>query len=446
MEETDWGGQRPTAHTAPRRVAFLSVHTSPLAQAGTGDGGGMNVALDMLGRRLVAAGMDVHVFTRAPGRDVPPTVDSGGVAVHHLPAGPPTLGKSQLASHLCAFYLAFAAHPAARGLDLVHGHYWMSGWIGRQASRRLGLPFVQTFHTLARAKNAALAPGDQPESPLRLAAEERVVAAADALVAATPAEAALLRDAYRAQRGQVHVVEPGVDRTVFHPDTDDREATREALGGGRIILFVGRLQPLKAPDVAVRALAALDRLLPDDGIPTRLVVVGGASGPTGRRAGPAALRRLAAELGVADRVAFLAPRAHAQLASLYRAADTVIMPSRSESFGLVALEAQACGTPVVASSVGGLQHVLGPIEGEPGGGTLVSDHEAGAFASALVPYLLSPEARRAAGAAGQRRADRLTWERTAARTMAVYRRIFERSAAGRGTVPAAAPGQTSRGA
>lgn len=428
------GDHRPSDRAGPARVGLLSVHTSPLEQPGTGDSGGMNVYLTALARRLVARGTDVHVFTRATGGDLPPTVvTDDGVAVHHLPAGPPRAAKTDLASHLCAFYLGFAAHPAVPGLDLVHGHYWMSGWVGRQARKRLGLPLVQSFHTLARAKNARLAPGDVPEPPLRIAAEDRIVAAADAILAPTPSEAALLRGHYAGRPGAVHVVAPGVDLDVFTP-RGDRHAARQALGGGRIVLFVGRLQPLKGPDLAVRALAALDPLLPDDGVPTRLVVVGGPSGAAAGAVDPPALRRLAAALGVADRVAFLAPRRQADLAVLYRAADAVVMPSHSESFGLVALEAQASGTPVVAAAVGGLVHVVPPGSG----GALVAGHDPADYARALVPYLVDGRARAAAGAAGRRLAERFSWDRTVADTVAVYERVL--------TAPLAAAGTGSCGA
>jgi len=422
---SDRAGPRDHGRPAsPARVGLLSVHTSPLEQPGSGDSGGMNVYLTAVARRLVARGTDVHVFTRAGGADLPPTVTTAdGVAVHHLAAGPPGVPKADLASHLCAFYLGFAAHPATRGLDLVHGHYWMSGWVGRQARRRLGLPLVQSFHTLAREKNERLAPGDIRESALRVAAEDRIVAAADAVLAPTAAEAALLRTRYPGRPGAVQVVAPGVDLDVFRP-TQDRHAERQALGGGRIVLFVGRLQPLKAPDVAVRALAALDRFLPDDGVPTRLVVVGGASGDTGDVVDPAALRRLASSLGVGDRVAFLAPRRQDELAALYRAADVVIMPSHSESFGLVALEAQASGTPVVAAAVGGLVHVLGGPAPVTGGGTLVEGHDPVDYAAALAPYLTDARIRARAAVAGRRLAEGFSWDRTADATLGVYARVL----------------------
>jgi D-inositol-3-phosphate glycosyltransferase len=385
----------------------------------------MNVYLSELAGRLVARGREVHVFTRAAGGDLPPTVITpDGVAVHHLPAGPPGAAKGDLATHLCAFYLGFAAHPATAGLDVVHGHYWMSGWVGRQARRRLGLPLVQSFHTLGRAKNDALATGDVPEPALRLAAEDRIAADADAIVAATTTEAQYLRARYGARPDALHVIEPGVDLEVFSP-SPTRHSEREALGGGRLVLFVGRLQPLKGPDIAVRTLAALEALLPDDGIPTRLVIVGGPSGGGSGVSDPASLRRLAASLGVEQRIAFLAPRRQPELAALYRAADAVLMPSHSESFGLVALEAQATGTPVVAAAVGGLPHVIG----DAGGGTLVEGHDPAAFAAALLPYLVDARVRADAGAAARRRALRFSWERTADHTLDVYADVLARSTA-----------------
>jgi D-inositol-3-phosphate glycosyltransferase len=413
-----WGDARPSDRAGPvRRVGLLSVHTSPLEQPGTGDSGGMNVYLTSLARHLERRGIAVDIFTRAAGADLPPTVQvSDGVAVHHIAAGPGGATKAELASHLCAFYLSLVSHPRVAELDVVHGHYWMSGWVGRHLRRRLGIPLVQSFHTLARVKNAALAPGDRPEPALRVAAEARVVADADAVIAGSDHERIALEQHYGAPGSRVHVVHPGVDLAVFD-DRADRNRARQALGGGRIILFVGRLQPLKAPDVAVRTLAALDQLLPADGLPTRLVLVGGPSGPAADGVHPDALRRLAEQLGIADRVAILAPRPQVELAALYRAADVVIVPSHSESFGLVALEAQACGTPVVAADVGGLRSIVGA------GGTLVGSHEPADFAAAIAPFLLDPAVRAAAGAAARETALGFSWDVTADQTVDVYQAV-----------------------
>jgi len=418
----------PRPDGAVRRVGLISVHTTPLAQPGVGDSGGMNVAVAALARELVARGVAVDVFTRATSADLPATVTTPeGIVVHHLAVGPPTMAKDDLASHLCAFYLALAAHPRIADLDVVHAHYWMSGWVARKLRDRLGIPFVQTFHTLARAKNDSLAPGDVPEPALRLAAEERIVADADAILAPTPAEAALLRRAYGAAASRVHIAPLGVDLDLFGPE-GDRDAARRSLGGGRIVLFAGRLQPLKGPDVAVRTLAALDRHLPDDGVPARLIVVGGPSGSGFGTVDPPRLAALADELGVGDRLALLAPRPQAELAALYRAADAVLMPSRSESFGLVALEAQACATPVVAAAVGGLRAVVGP-----GAGTLVEGYDPEDYAAALAPYLTDPDTRQAAGAAGAAFAEAHSWQRAADAALTVYDTVASEAAGGLAT-------------
>ena len=427
MSDTRRGGdsalRASAGDTALRRVGMVAVHTSPLAQAGSGDAGGLNVYVDNVARRHAARGGQVEVFTRRPSADVPARVPvADGLTVHHIDAGPPDADKSQLASHLCAFYLGLADHPAVQDLQLLHAHYWMSGWVGLRARRRLGLPLVQTFHTLGTVKNAQLAPGDSPEPALRLAAESRIAVQADAIIAPTPAESHVLRQ--RMGATSVHVVEPGVDLDTFNVHAG-RSWTADLMGGGRdtrIILFVGRLQPLKAPDTAVRALAAVQAMRAADAPQVRLVVVGGPSGDAGTS--PESLRALAAELGVGDQVAVLAPRSHEQLAALYRAADVVLMPSHSESFGLVALEAQACGTPVVASDVGGLRHVLGTLDGQPGGGTLVADHHPDAFAKALLPYLEDPQRRAAAVEDGLARAERFSWSATVDRTVAAYQAVL----------------------
>jgi D-inositol-3-phosphate glycosyltransferase len=397
----------------------LSVHTSPLEQPGGGDSGGMTVYLLSLARQMSAAGIETDIFTRAASAGLPSSVTLGeGLRVHHMESVPPGLGKHDLVSYLGAFYLAFAAHPATAALELVHGHYWMGGWVGRHAQRRLGLPLVQSFHTLARAKNQGLPPGDVPEPALRLAAEDRVAADADAVIASSPAEAALLRARYATRPGRVHLVEPGVDLDLFRPP-DDRQRTRETLGGGPLVLFVGRLQPLKGPDLAVRTLAELDRRLPRDGRYARMILVGGVSANGSGTVDPPALRRLARDLGVADRVTLLAPRPQPELAGLYRAADAVLIPSYSEAYGLVALEAQACGTPVVAAAVGGLPYALAD-----GGGTVVDSHDPVAFATALLPFLTDARTRAAAAGAARRRALRASWERTAQRVLSVYRAVL----------------------
>lgn len=420
----DAADSRPSDRAGPspvRRVGLVSVHTSPLTQPGTGDSGGMNVYIDSVARQLARRGVGVDIFTRAVSLDLPPTVTTAdGVNVHHLQAGPPGSRKQDLATHLCAFSFALNAHPAFHKVDVLHGHYWFSGWVGRRLAGRRGIPLVQSFHTLAREKNAALTLGEEAEPMLRITAEERIIRDCDAVIAPTPHEARLLQQGYDARPSAVRIIPPGVDLQVFSPD-GDRHADRQALGGGRLLLYVGRLQPLKSPDVAVKTLAALDGMLPDDGIPTRLIICGGASGNGEGRSDAPALQRLAERLGIADRVAFLSPRPQRELAALYRAADVVLMPSRSESFGLVALEAQACGTPVVAADVGGLREAVTV------GGTLVAGHDPIDFARAALAYLVDAHLRATTSKEAARWAQGFGWERTAAATLALYAELVTRS-------------------
>ncbi|MBW3619860.1 MAG: glycosyltransferase [Actinobacteria bacterium] len=400
-----------------RRVALLSVHTSPLDQPGTGDGGGLNVSVLEVARRLAARGVAVDVFTRATDPARPPSVTvAPGLVVHHVVAGPVApLPKEQVASHLCAFALALQRHPTAGTADVVHAHYWLSGWVGRRVAERWRVPFVQTFHTFGMLKNATLAPGDLPESPLRLVAEQRIAAAADRVLALTCGEARLLHRRFGLSGARISVVPAGVDLDRFHPaaEPDDAAVVARLVPGvdGPLLLFVGRLQPLKGPDVAIRTLAEVRATGVAD---ARLLVVGGTSGSGAGRSGPDELRTLAEELGVGDAVAIADAQPQAVLAALYRAAAVVLVPSRTETFGLVALEAQACGTPVVASRVGGLEAVVGD------GGTLVPGHDPAAHAEAVLRYLRDPGVRSEASAAGVRHAVLSSWDHTVERLLAVY--------------------------
>ena len=408
-------GQLVPASGAVRRVAVLSVHSSPLAPPGVGDSGGMNVTVRAQASELARAGVASDLYTRATSPDDPPVVEvEPGVRLLHLPAGPlEPIPKQVLPRYLCAYLCSLLRAGERHGpYDLLHSHYWLSGWVARLARERWETPVVHSFHTLGRVKNLSLADGDQPEPPTRLAGEERVAAAADCLLAPTPVEARQLVELYGASPAKVRVVPHGVDRARFSPG--DQAAARAALGVGRrrLLAFVGRLQPLKAPDLAVLALAELTARRPD--LDAGLLVVGGASGNGGGE--PARLQRLAAEHGVADRVRLLDPQPHDRLATVYRAADLVLMPSWSESFGLVALEAQACGTPVVAAGVGGLAHAVG--DGTTG--VLVGGRDPAAWAATVAGLLSNSRRRAAMGAAAARFAGAHGWDRTAARLLAVY--------------------------
>ncbi|TDD84636.1 D-inositol-3-phosphate glycosyltransferase [Actinomadura darangshiensis] len=408
------------------RVATISVHTSPLDQPGTGDAGGMNVYIVEVAKRLAARGVEVDIFTRATSRALPPVVElAPGVLVRNVVAGPfEELDKAELSRHLCGFtsgvLRAEAAHDPGH-YDLLHTHYWLSGQAGWAVKQRWGVPLVHSMHTMAKVKNAALADDDKPEPAERVLGEEQVVASADRLVANTGKEARELAGLYDADPARVTAVSPGVDLSRFRPEPGlvphRTGPARSRLGLPRdayVLLFVGRIQPLKAPDVLLRAVA---RMLADDpALRSKLVVavVGGPSGSGLCR--PEGLQLLAAQLGISDVMRFEPPAPQDELADWYRAADVTVVPSHSESFGLVAVESQACGTPVVASRVGGLCTAV--ADGDSG--ILVSGHDPADYAAVLRRLQAEPalHARLARGAV--RHADAFGWDATVDRLLDVY--------------------------
>ncbi len=404
-----------------RRLAMISLHTSPLDQPGTGDAGGMNVYVIELARRLVRRGLEVDIFTRATSSALDPVHLTEGITVRHIHAGPfEGLTKQELPAQLCVFarevLRAEASQPVGH-YDAVHSHYWLSGQVGALARDRWGVPLIHSMHTMAKVKNAALAVGDSPEPAARLIGEEQVVEAADVLLANTDLEAKQLIELYDADPGRVDVVHPGVDLDVFRPIP--MAAARAALGlpvDADVLLFAGRIQPLKAPDVLLRAVAELLVRRPERRANLVVPIVGGPSGSGLEH--PTALVDLAAELGLSDIVRFIPPVAQAELAQWYSAATAVAVPSYNESFGLVAVEAQAAGTPVVAAAVGGLTTVVR----DERSGLLVEGHEPGVWATALARLLDDPglRDRLATGALAQARL--FSWDVTAERTLEVYER------------------------
>jgi D-inositol-3-phosphate glycosyltransferase len=405
-----------------RRLAMVSLHTSPLDQPGTGDAGGMNVYVLELSKRLARQGIEVDIFTRATSSSLAPVVEAcDGVQVHHIHAGPfEGLTKVELPGQLCVFarevLRAEAAHPVGH-YDAVHSHYWLSGQVGALARDRWGVPLVHSMHTMAKVKNDALAAGDTPEPAARIIGEEQVVEAADMLVANTDLEAKQLINLYDADPSRVEVVHPGVDLAVFRPH--DKATVRAELGlppDAAVLLFAGRIQPLKAPDVLLRAVAELLAQTPS--LRSRLVVpvVGGPSG-TGLEH-PESLAQLSSELGLDDVVRFVPPVAQDELARWCAAATLVAVPSYNESFGLVAAEAQATGTPVVAAAVGGLTTVV--RDGHSG--LLVDGHEPRAWADALRRVVEDDALRLRLQAGALEQARQFSWERTADRMLEVYER------------------------
>ncbi len=405
----------------PRRIAVLSVHTSPLHQPGTGDAGGMNVYIVELATRLAEIGIEVEIFTRATNGALPPVVRlAPGVLVRHVDAGPyEGLAKEDLPAQLCAFTHGVMQAEASQRpgyYDLVHSHYWLSGHVGWLAAERWRVPLVHTMHTMAKVKNASLAKGDTPEPAARVIGETQIVQAADRLIANTEGEAEELVRHYAAPREKVAVVHPGVNLGRFRP-ADGRAAARARLGlpqDAIVPLFAGRIQPLKAPDILVRAVALLLDEAPQ--LRDRLIVpiVGGPSGKGLTK--PGSLQKLAARLGVADVVRFHPPVGQDQLADWYRAATVLVMPSYSESFGLVAIEAQACGTPVVAAAVGGL-----PVAVRDGhSGVLIPGHDPADYAKALKRFADHPGLTETLGRGAREHAQGFGWEAVAGATAEVY--------------------------
>ncbi|NKY56562.1 D-inositol-3-phosphate glycosyltransferase [Nocardia flavorosea] len=402
----------------PNRIAVLTVHTSPLAQPGTGDAGGMNVYVLQTAEQLAQRGTEVEIFTRATSSDLPPVQEAApGVLVRNVVAGPfEGLDKHDLPTQLCPFTAEVLRQEARRVpgyYDLVHSHYWLSGQVGWLARDRWRVPLVHTAHTLAAVKNAALADGDSPEPVTREIGEKQVIAEADRLTANTAREARQLVDLYGALPDRIDIVPPGADLTRYRPG--DRAAARAELGlsaDEEIVAFVGRIQPLKAPDVLVRAVAEAIRRRP--GRKLRALIVGGPSGTGLER--PDSLIELADRLGISDQVTFLPPQPADRLVLVYRAANLVAVPSYNESFGLVALEAQAAGTPVLAAAVGG----LGTAVRHEHSGLLVAGHRIPDWAGAL-EYLLDDPARlRLMGERAVAHAADFSWAHTAEKLLASY--------------------------
>jgi D-inositol-3-phosphate glycosyltransferase len=402
------------------RVAMISLHTSPLDQPGTGDAGGMNVYVIELAKRLAERGIGVDIFTRATSSRLPQVVEVGErVLVRNIHAGPfEGLTKGELPGQMCTFarevMRAEAGHHAGY-YAAVHSHYWLSGQVGALTRDRWGVPLVHSMHTMAKVKNEALAEGDTPEPAARVIGEEQVVEAADMLIANTDIEAKQLINLYDAEPGRVEVVHPGVDLDVFVPV--DKATARRALGlplDAHVLLFAGRIQPLKAPDVLLRAVAVL--LAENPSLRSRLVVpvVGGPSGSGLEH--PEALADLAVELGITDVVRFVPPVTQAELARWVAAASLVAVPSYNESFGLVAAEAQATGTPVIAAEVGGLPTVV--RHGHSG--LLVPTHEPRDWAGAIRTVIEDPVLALNLSIGALEQARHFSWEKTAERTLEVY--------------------------
>lgn len=403
------------------KVAYLSMHTSPLVQPGSGDAGGMNVYIDQLARTMAAKGVSVEVFTRRQDPDDPSVVEVvAGYKVIHVDVGPPhPLSIPALTRFVRPFARAVIEAIRNHPPQILHSHYWLSGWAGLLVKRALGIPLANSFHTLGRVKDDSRRPGEAPESLIRIAAEHEVIESSDCVMASTPAEAEELLEFYGADPNRLCTSPPGVDHRVFKPGSQVGARRRLGLGDGPILLFVGRIQPLKGADVAVAALDLVQRRHPE----TTLVIVGGPSGSNGIEE-LHRLRQMAVASGVASRVRFVNPLPHGLLADVYRSADLLLVPSRSESFGLAAAEAQACGVPVVAARTGGLVYVVD----DGTSGILVDGWDPADYAEAALRLIDDPELMAKMGQAATDWAKRFSWEDTVKRYLELYRGVLSAGA------------------
>ncbi len=402
------------------RIAVLCMHTSPLAQPGTGDGGGMNVYVRELATSLARVGVECDVYTRADAPDQLGTITiEPGFRVHYVQAGPLThVEKEALPALVPAFADAVQAHLDEHAIkpDVLHANYWLSGQAGVMLKFRLMVPLVTTFHTLAKVKAA----GNDHEPEARMRAEESIVGCSDLVCSSCDVETEQLVHLYGANPERVIEIPLGVHHAFFSPGSKAGAraavtATVGSFGNGPLMMFVGRLQPLKGAELAVEALAALGR--PD----VTLMIVGGPSGRGGDQE-LKTLHELVRARGVESQVVWVTPQPHYLLSTFYRAADVVLVPSRSESFGLVALEASACGTPVIASAVGGLQTIVD--DGVTG--WLIPNRDPQAYAAKLRVLFNDPELAREVGAAGASRARRYGWSATANRVGGAFTELASR--------------------
>jgi len=406
------------------RIAVLMVHTSPLEQPGIGDAGGMNIYVVESAQRMAAMGVSVDIYTRRTHASETESVEiSPGVRVRYFECGHGTLTKEQLPAHISGLSKEFLRLLKDEKYDAIHSHYWISGKVAMPAAKELGIPLVHTMHTMARVKNLNLAEGETPEPMIRVQGETQVVAAANALVANTDAEAASLVSLYDACPDIVHVVSPGVDLYTFTPG-QGRSAAREFVGlpkDALIVSFVGRIQPHKGPEVLIRATSELVKHSPLLRHKLIVNIIGGASGANTEEVDR--LKELATWLAIDDVVRFSPPVPRADLAQWYRAADLVVVPSYSESFGLVALESQACGTPVVATAVGGLRTAVA----DGISGVLVDGHDPKAWSSVIARLLQEPQRRVLLSMGAIEHASHFGWDATTRGTLDIYDLVITES-------------------
>ncbi len=405
---------------------MISYHTCPLATLGGKDTGGMNVYVRDLTRELGRLGIHVDVFTRSQDEHVPHVLhDLGyGNRVVHIPAGPEKpFPKAQLPDYIPEFVQGIKQFAAEKGLcyDIIHSHYWMSGLAAEMLADAWEIPIVHMFHTLGEMKNRIAQSDAERESAYRLESERRVLARADRIVAATLAEKAQLEWLYKADPHKLTVIPPGVDTGHFYPIPKDEAKQFAGIpDDDRVVLFVGRIEPLKGLDTLIRAMACLDRK--QLGCPD-LVVIGGDPNANAEdmTVEMARLQKLSRDLHLDSMVIFLGKRDQDTLPYYYSAAEVLVMPSHYESFGMVALEAMACGTPVIASQVGGLAFLI--QDGVTG--YHVPDGDSAALCDRLTLLLGEHALREKMGAQAAEHARAYTWDRIAAQIVLLYESLLQ---------------------
>ncbi|MDA0217797.1 MAG: D-inositol-3-phosphate glycosyltransferase [Actinobacteria bacterium] len=410
-------------NNSPRRIAKVMLHTSPLEQAGSGDAGGMNVYVVESAKRMALSGVEVDIYTRASSPDLPKVVEiAPGVQVRHLYATPyKDVTKSDIVALMDQLERDFLQNLKELGegyYQIIHSHYWISGMLAKRVSEKSGIPFIHTFHTSAKVKNLSLAENESPEPLSRAIGEEELAKSAKALIANTDSEAASLVSLYNACPENVYVATPGVNLKEFTVGIGKKGArTKLGIAAEKIVLsFIGRIQPHKGPDVLIRAVAEMIAHSPKLRNFLEVLIIGGASGSSSGSSEVERLKSLARWLGVADVITFMPPVARQDLADWYRVSDLVCVPSYSESFGLVALEAQACGTPVVATAVGGLRAAVA----DGFSGSLVDGHDPKAWSAVLMRLIAQPERRLILSMGAVDHASHFGWDQTARTILDVY--------------------------
>jgi D-inositol-3-phosphate glycosyltransferase len=406
---------------------MISYHTCPLAVLGGKDTGGMNVYVRDLTSQLGRMGIHVDVFTRSQDEHVPHVLhDLGfGNRVVHIPAGPEVpRPKAELVQYLPQFVEGIQKFSDEKGLryDLIHSHYWLSGLAGFTLKKKWQVPQVHMFHTLGVMKNLVARTPEEIEGEYRIQGERQVIQAVDRIVAATPAEEFQLQTLYQADQNKITIIPPGVDTGRFYPiSVDEARAVIGLPNQGCIILFVGRIEPLKGVDTLIRAMA----IMRQNGIltecPQGLVIIGGDpdKSPEEMTVEMARLKGLCRDLEMEDMILFLGKRDQSLLPYYYSAAEVLVMPSHYESFGMVALEAMACGTPVVASQVGGLQFLV--QDGVTG--YVVPNNDPQALADRLIQLIRNPELRQKMSQQAAEYAQGYAWEKITTRIVGLYREM-----------------------